>query len=62
MAAAHHELVCLVLREPALLDDFFGLTPAQKLMFLSSAPLWHGLARADVFFAPPTAPTRWSAS
>ena len=50
VAAVHHELVCLVLREPELLDEFFGLSPVQKLLFFASAPLWHGLARADVFF------------
>jgi hypothetical protein len=49
VAAVHHQLVCRVLEQPSLLDDFFGLTPAQKLMFLAGAPLWHGLARADVF-------------
>jgi hypothetical protein len=49
VAEVHHQLVCQVLAEPALLDHFFGLTPAQKLMFLAAAPLWHGLARADVF-------------
>jgi glutathionylspermidine synthase len=49
VAAAHHELVVLVAQEPALLDDFFALTPVQKLLFGSSAPLWHALARADVF-------------
>lgn len=36
-------------REPALLERFFGLTPHQRLMFLASAPRWHGVARADVF-------------
>jgi glutathionylspermidine synthase len=35
--------------EPALLDDFFALTPVQKAMFQASRPLWHGIARADVF-------------
>jgi glutathionylspermidine synthase len=49
VAAAHHELVVLVAQAPALLDDFFALTPVQKLLFGSSAPLWHAIARADVF-------------
>ena len=50
VAEVHHELCCLVMDDPDLLDDFFGLTPVQKLLFATSAPLWHGLARADVFF------------
>jgi glutathionylspermidine synthase len=45
----YQEAVELCHDEPALLDDFFGLSPAQKLMFLASRPLWHGIARADVF-------------
>ena len=50
VAAVHHELCCLVQRQPWLLDEFFGLTPVQKLLFQTAAPLWHGLARADTFF------------
>jgi hypothetical protein len=38
-----------VAADPALLDDFFALTPVQKLLWASSAPLWHGIARADLF-------------
>lgn len=49
VAAVYDELCSLVAARPALLDDFFGLTPWQKAMWLSSAPLWHGLARADLF-------------
>jgi glutathionylspermidine synthase len=49
VAAAYDEVCRIVAAEPALLDDFFGLTPCQKAMFLASAPLWHGIARADVF-------------
>ncbi len=49
LAAAYHELAVIVAREPALLDDFFGLTPWQKLMWLAQAPHWHAIARADVF-------------
>jgi glutathionylspermidine synthase len=30
-------------------EDFLGLTPYQRLMWRSSAPYWHGMARADVF-------------
>lgn len=49
VAAAYHEVSLAVAREPELLDTFFGLTPAQKLMWHSSEPFWHGIARADVF-------------
>jgi hypothetical protein len=49
VAAVHDELARIVLAEPALLDGFFGLTEAQKLMWGLSAPAWHGVARADVF-------------
>jgi glutathionylspermidine synthase len=44
------EAVRIAADEPSLLDDFYGLTPVQKLMFEASQPLWHGIARADVFF------------
>jgi hypothetical protein len=49
VAAAIDEAVRLAAREPASLDEFFALTPSQKLMFAVAAPLWHGVARADVF-------------
>jgi hypothetical protein len=49
VAAALHEALALTVADPALLDDFFVLTPVQKLLWQSSAPLWHGLLRADVF-------------
>jgi len=49
VAAAYHHLAMIVHREPALLDTYFGLSPFQKLMWLAQAPLWHGIARADVF-------------
>jgi glutathionylspermidine synthase len=49
VAAVYDELCRLVADEPSLLDDFFGLTPFQKAMWLSSEPLWHGIARADLF-------------
>jgi hypothetical protein len=35
--------------DPALLDDFLGLSPVQKLMWSATAPAWHGIARADLF-------------
>ena len=49
IAGAFDEVARAVLRQPALLDDFFALTPVQKRLWHSSAPLWHGFARADVF-------------
>ncbi len=44
------EAVHIVADDPSLLDEFYGLTPVQKTMFAASQPLWHGIARADVFF------------
>jgi hypothetical protein len=49
VAAVHDELARIVFAAPALLDTFFGLTEAQKVMWALSAPAWHGIARADVF-------------
>jgi hypothetical protein len=49
IAAAFHEAAVIAAAEPALLEDFFALTPVQRLMWQASAPLWHGIARADVF-------------
>jgi glutathionylspermidine synthase len=49
VAEVYNEACLLVTDDPALLDSFFGLTPYQKAMWLASQPLWHGLARADVF-------------
>jgi hypothetical protein len=49
IARLHDEVAQLLWREPALVDEFLGLTPFQRLMWQSSAPAWHGLARADVF-------------
>jgi glutathionylspermidine synthase len=49
VAAVFDELCLIVAEHPALLDDFFCLTPHQKAMWLASEPLWHGIARADVF-------------
>ncbi|MEZ5964828.1 MAG: glutathionylspermidine synthase family protein [Planctomycetota bacterium] len=49
VAAVHDELCGLVAAAPHLLDDFFQLTPFQKLLWQASAPHWHGIARADVF-------------
>ncbi|MCL2724458.1 MAG: glutathionylspermidine synthase family protein [Polyangiaceae bacterium] len=49
VAEIYNELCLLVADEPALLDSFFCLSPFQKAMWLASQPLWHGIARADVF-------------
>ena len=49
VAAVYNELCLIVADEPRFLDEFFGLTPYQKAMWQASAPLWHGIARADVF-------------
>ncbi len=49
IAEVYDEAVRLLSDEPALLDDFFGLTPVQKAMFAASYPMWHGIARADLF-------------
>lgn len=49
VSEVYNEVCLLVADEPDLLDSFFGLTGWQKAMWLSSQPLWHGVARADVF-------------
>jgi len=48
-AELYDEAVQLAADDLSLLDSFFGLTPVQKAMFEASTPLWHGIARADVF-------------
>lgn len=50
IAEVYDEAIHLVSEDATLLDEFFGLTPVQKAMFEASKPLWHGIARADVFF------------
>jgi glutathionylspermidine synthase len=49
VGALYAEAAQIVSDAPKLLDTFYGLTQYQKLMWLSSEPLWHGLARVDVF-------------
>jgi glutathionylspermidine synthase len=49
VVAAIDELVRLCQADPTLLDAL-GLTPFQRLLWLASAPHWHGLARVDAFF------------
>jgi glutathionylspermidine synthase len=50
ITACHEVLVRLLQERPELLGEAgLGLTPMQRLMWTASAPLWHGMARADVF-------------
>lgn len=49
IAAVYDELCGIVADDEALLTDFFALTPYQRALWLASAPMWHGIARADVF-------------
>ncbi|GAC1393540.1 MAG: hypothetical protein NVSMB47_01010 [Polyangiales bacterium] len=49
VAAVYNEMCLLVADDETLLDRFFGLTPFQQAMWRSSQPIWHGIARADVF-------------
>lgn len=49
IAYIHHELAGIVLEHPELLDEYFGLTPFQKAMWLASEGRWHGIARVDLF-------------
>lgn len=49
LAQLFDELVVLVQEDPALLEDFLGLTPVQRALWECSCPLWHGIARADLF-------------
>ncbi len=45
----YDELARIVWDQPSLLDDYFHLTPYQKLMWLASGGRWHGIARLDLF-------------
>jgi glutathionylspermidine synthase len=49
VAAVHAEAAELCTRDRALVARFFDLPPSFQLMWQSSAPHWHGIARADVF-------------
>ena len=49
VAEMYEEACRLVDDDDTLVEGFFGLTPVQKLMWDASRPLWHGIARADVF-------------
>jgi glutathionylspermidine synthase len=50
VAYLHQELVEILLENPRLLTEFYHLTPCQQLMWETSGGLWHGMARADLFF------------
>ncbi|MEO1271471.1 MAG: hypothetical protein AAFX99_25540, partial [Myxococcota bacterium] len=46
----YHEAMTLLWEKPELVASFYrGLTPYQKLMWLSSGGVWHGFARMDLF-------------
>lgn len=49
VASVYNDVCHMCADEPELLDSFFGLTPFQKAMWEASRPMWHGIARADVF-------------
>lgn len=49
IGAVYQEFISLVWEHPAWLDDYFGLTPYQKLMWFAAQGRWHGIARADLF-------------
>ncbi len=49
VGAIYQELIDLLWAHPEWLDSFLGLTPYQKLMWLSAQGRWHGIARADLF-------------
>jgi glutathionylspermidine synthase len=50
VAGVYDEMCGVVSDEPALLEKFFAMTPLQRAMWACSQPLWHGIARADLFF------------
>lgn len=49
VAGVYNDVCRMCSDEPELLESFFHLTPYQKAMWESSRPMWHGIARADVF-------------
>ena len=49
VGSIYHELSEIVVRRPELLEQFFNLTPWQKVMWLASGGRWHGIARVDLF-------------
>jgi glutathionylspermidine synthase len=49
VGALYDEFSQIIWNHPDFLDDYFNLTPYQKLMWLSSNGDWHGIARLDLF-------------
>lgn len=49
IAYVHQELVNILIEGPALLAEFYQLTPCQQAMWETAGGLWHGMARADLF-------------
>lgn len=49
IASVYNEACRVIDASEEYLDDFFKLTPVQKLMWEASRPFWHGIARADIF-------------
>ncbi len=49
LATVYDELARLVWDDPELTASFFSLTPVQEALWQASAPLWHGIGRADLF-------------
>jgi glutathionylspermidine synthase len=49
VAAVYDEVARVCAGDAAIVDRFFELTPAQKIMWQASQPMWHAIARADVF-------------
>ena len=49
VGALYEEFSQIIWNHPNFLDDYFTLTPYQKLMWLSSNGDWHGIARLDLF-------------
>jgi glutathionylspermidine synthase len=49
LASVYNELGQIVADDPTLLESFFMMTPLQRAMWACSQPLWHGIARADLF-------------
>lgn len=52
VVATFHEACALVADRPEFLEDYFGLTPAQRTMWTASQPFWHAMARVDLFHTP----------
>jgi hypothetical protein len=49
VAYLHNELAEIIIANPALLTEFYSLTPYQLAMWQTSGGMWHGMARADLF-------------